>query len=79
MMGRLYNSITLIDQEDNERREEQDRRAELSPTAFPVYTECGTWVRKERRKMPERRLQNIDVCEDQLQEDEFIDLFKSFR
>lgn len=79
MMGRLYNSLTLIDQEDSERREEQDRRAELSPTSFPVYTECGTWVRKERRKMPERRLQNINVCEDQLQEDEFTDLFKAFR
>ena len=61
-----------------ERRTDEDRRSEFSPTNFPVYTETGSWVRKERRNKPERSLQNIDVKENEILEEEFKELFKEY-
>ena len=80
IMGQLDKSINEpnLSEEEQERRDETDRRAELSPTNFPVYTETGSWVRKERRKKPERRIQNICVAENQLLEEEFMHLFKEY-
>ena len=64
--------------EHKDRRDETDRRQADGPTTFPVYTACGNWVRRDRRNTPERRVQSIDVVEDQLLEEEFKDLFKDF-
>ena len=63
---------------DGERRNKSDRRTTLEATRFPVYTASGTWVRLDRRNTPERRVGSIDVGEDQLMEDEFMELFKDF-
>jgi hypothetical protein len=64
--------------EDADRREKEDRRLNINPTTFPVFTRSGTWIRKECRKMPERRLENINVTETHLRVEEFNELFKEF-
>lgn len=70
--------IPANEKENSERRNESDRRTALGPTNFPVYTACGNWVRKDRRNIPERRLDSIDVTEDRLLEEEFKELFKDY-
>ena len=78
-MIRLGESDTSLENDaEDDRRNESDRRQVLGPTNFPVYTACGNWVRRDRRNIPERRLQSIDVAEDQILEEEFKDLFKDF-
>ncbi|MDW3094757.1 MAG: hypothetical protein R8G33_03700 [Gammaproteobacteria bacterium] len=64
--------------EDKERRVREDRRLNLNPTTFPVFTTSGTWIRKECRKTPERRIENINVTETQIEDEEFNELFKEF-
>jgi len=51
---------------------------DFSPTTFPVYTKQGTWIRKECRKTPERRVDNINVSETNINAKEFEELFKEF-
>ena len=63
---------------DKERRNASDRRSEFTPVKFPIYTEYGTWVRKECRKSPDRRINNINVSEKYLLDDEFKELFKDY-
>lgn len=63
---------------DGNRREKEDRRVNLNPTTFPVFTKSGTWIRRECRKVPERRLENINVTETQMKDEEFKELFKEF-
>ncbi len=63
---------------DSERRNQADRRTSVEATQFPVYTASGTWVRCDRRKNPERRVKSINVGEDQLLEEEFMELFKDY-
>ena len=61
-----------------ERRRSKDRRVDFVPTTFPVYTRNGTWVRRECRKTPERRIDNINVAETHIDAEEFKELFKDF-
>ncbi len=61
-----------------ERRTEIDRRLDFYSTKFPVFTCNGTWIRKECRKTPERRLSNINVDETHIKDDEFKELFKDY-
>ncbi len=71
--------IKIVDtSEDEDRREKEDRRVNLNPTMFPVFTKSGTWIRRECRKVPERRLENINVTETQIKDEEFNELFKEF-
>ena len=70
--------ITIDDTENHDRRDKPDRRLDLNPTTFPVFTTSGTWIRRECRKTPERRLNNIDVTETNVRDDEFNELFKDF-
>ena len=72
------NKFVLIEDECNERRSKPDRRVDFSPTTFPVYTKQGTWIRKECRKTPERRVDNINVSETNINAKEFEELFKEF-
>ncbi|MFK7793740.1 MAG: hypothetical protein AB8B89_00180 [Gammaproteobacteria bacterium] len=60
------------------RRESEDRRLNINPTIFPVFTKSGNWIRKECRKIPERRIDNINVTETRLKDEEFNELFKEF-
>ncbi len=68
----------LIEDEYSERRTQEDRRIDFNPTTFPVYTKQGTWVRKECRKTPERRIDNMNVSETELDAHEFKELFKDY-
>ncbi|MFK8027971.1 MAG: hypothetical protein AB8C40_07910 [Gammaproteobacteria bacterium] len=71
--------IKIVDtSEDEDRREKEDRRVNLNPTTFPVFTKSGTWIRRECRKVPERRLENINVIETKIKDEEFNELFKEF-
>ena len=71
--------IKIVDtSEDEDRREKEDRRVNLNPTTFPVFTKSGTWIRRECRKVPERRLENINVTETKIKDEEFNELFKEF-
>ena len=67
-----------IAESDANRREKEDRRLNINPTTFPVFTKSGTWIRKECRKIPERRIDNINVTETRLRDEEFNELFKEF-
>ncbi len=65
----------LIDDHDDDRRKQPDRRINFAPTTFPVYTRQGNWIRKECRKTPERRIKNIDVKESYISNEQFKELF----
>lgn len=70
------NKFKLIESE--ERRGLSDRRVEFAPTSFPVFTKQGTWIRKECRKTPERRVDNINVSESLVDDEEFKEIFKEY-
>jgi len=55
-----------------EKREKQ-RRHYKSVTRFPLHTLRGDWVASERRKVPTRRLNDIEV--EEITIDEFISGF----
>ncbi len=61
-----------------DRRVKEDRRLNILITIFPIFTKSGTWIRKECRKTPERRIKNINVAETQMKDEEFNELFKGF-
>jgi len=61
-----------------ERRSLDERRKEGLFSKFPIRLESGSVVSKDRRFIPERRLQKIVVSEKDLQADEFNELFKKF-
>ena len=58
------------------RRSNRDRRKEEYYVDFPVKTLEGYVVHKDRRFKPERRLRNIRVSENILNEAEFRKIFK---
>lgn len=74
------NKFVVLPPEDEilERRKKTDRRADFKSTTFPVFTKQGTWIRKECRKTPERRVENIDVAEASIDAEEFKELFKDY-
>jgi len=72
-----YKKITNSDV-NADRRINEDRRVNTDPTTFPIFAESNTWIRKECRKTPERRLKNISVTETHLKDEEFNKLFKEF-
>lgn len=74
----MVNKFVLIEDDLNERRETSDRRVDFTATTFPIFTKQGTWVRKECRKTPERRIENLNVTETQLDAQEFKELFKEY-
>ena len=77
--GCMTKYIKIVDDcESGDRREKEDRRAHFNPTTFPVFTKNGTWIRRECRKTPERRLENINVTETKMRDEEFDELFKEF-
>jgi len=70
--------VFVIEDDFEERRSQPDRRADFVPTTFPVFTRQGTWIRKECRKTPERRVENINVSESQIDPEQFKELFKNY-
>ena len=60
------------------RKKSSERRHSDSITQFPIITTQGICVRKERRKIPERRMSNIVVKETVMNEEVFETLFSNY-
>ena len=59
-------------------KKSSERRHSDSITQFPIITTQGICVRKERRKIPERRMSNIIVKETVMNEEVFETLFSNY-
>ena len=64
------------DQEFTERRAKTDRRNFHQSVSFPLKTAEGLVVIKDRRKTPDRRVNNISVEEAEMDDDEFSRYFE---
>ena len=62
----------------SERRKTRERRKNEAIAQFPIITALGICVRKDRRKIPDRRLSNIVVHETSIKEEIFDMLFCSY-
>ena len=60
------------------RKKSSERRHSDNITQFPIITTQGICVRKERRKIPERRMSNIVVKETVMNEEVFETLFSNY-
>lgn len=60
------------------RKKSSERRHNDNITQFPIITTQGICVRKERRKVPERRMSNIVVKETVMNEEVFETLFSGY-
>ena len=58
-----------------ERRNHNDRRTSMQAAQFPIITRNGSCVRKDRRRLPERRVSKIEVDEAHVREEIFGILF----
>tara|TARA_R110002096_G_scaffold176819_4_gene353246 strand:- start:1432 stop:1656 length:225 start_codon:yes stop_codon:yes gene_type:complete len=67
-----------INEEKEERREREDRRSLHRAVSFPYKTKVGLVILKDRRKVPDRRLNNISVEDTELDEEEFIKNYQKF-
>jgi hypothetical protein len=61
----------------NDRRNKPERRSSAVVHQFPILTEDGLNVRKDRRATPERRISNIIVKEWFIKESIFKTLFQN--
>lgn len=68
-----------LDQELDERRAEDDRRDFKSALSDPNNLLCETVINRDRRKMPERRLNNISVEETEIVEEEFLEYLSTYK
>ena len=59
----------------NDRRNKPERRDSIVVSQFPFITTHGTFIRKDRRAIPERRISNIIVKEWRIRESIFETLF----
>ncbi|MDW3094758.1 MAG: hypothetical protein R8G33_03705 [Gammaproteobacteria bacterium] len=60
------------------RKKSSERRHSETVAQFPIITTQGICVRKERRKLPERRISNIVVRETVMNEEVFETLFSNY-
>ena len=79
---RRSNSQKIVTQERRKPRERRkkssERRHSESVAQFPIITTQGICVRRERRKIPERRMSNIVVRETVMNEEVFETLFSNY-
>ena len=59
-----------------ERRLGVERRQNDNIPSFPLITGIGLCISKDRRTLPERRMGDIEVTEEILQQDVFDSIFK---
>jgi hypothetical protein len=71
---------TLSDQdkERENRRERNDRRSFNRTVDFPYKIKQGLVILKDRRKAPDRRVNNISVEDTEIDEEEFIKRYQKF-
>ena len=67
-----------IEDNQEDRRTENDRRDFKSSLENSIDDTDGLIINKDRRKMPERRLNNIQVEETEIVEDEFLEYMESY-
>ena len=68
-----------LDQELDERRASNDRRDFKSALSDPTIAINDLVICKDRRKMPERRLNNISVEETEIVEEEFLEYLNNYK
>lgn len=61
-----------------ERRADGDRRSLHRAVSFPYKTKEGLVILKDRRKAPDRRLNNISVEDAEIDEEEFIKSYQKY-
>ena len=64
--------------DSSERREKQDRRSMESAIDFPFKAKSGLIVMKDRRIRPDRRLNNIAVDNEEIDEQQFEETYQKF-
>lgn len=64
--------------EQEERRDKDDRRSLHRSVSFPFKTKDGLVILKDRRKVPDRRVNNISVEDTEIDEEEFIKKYQKF-
>ena len=60
------------------RKKFSERRRNEAIAQFPIITTQGICVRRDRRKIPDRRISNIVVCMANLKEEVFDILFSNY-
>ena len=60
------------------RKKSSERRRHEAIAQFPIITTQGICVRRDRRKIPDRRMSNIVVRETNLKEEVFDTLFSNY-
>ena len=65
-------------EEREERRDRDDRRSLHRSVSFPYKTKQGLVILKDRRKAPDRRVNNITVEDAEIDEEEFIKKYQKF-
>ena len=60
------------------RREKQDRRAMDNSADFPFKTKEGLIVMKDRRVRPDRRLNNIAVDTEEIDQEQFEETYQRY-
>ncbi|MEM1003484.1 MAG: hypothetical protein AAGH46_12625 [Bacteroidota bacterium] len=75
----MQNSTIQSNSRSQERRKSSyERRRHETIVQFPIITTQGICVRKDRRKIPDRRLSNISVREASIKEEVFSKLFSHY-
>ena len=72
------NSLPEQVENEQERRASDDRRSSHSAVSFPYKTKEGLVILKDRRKTPDRRVNNISVEDTEIDEEEFIKNYQKF-
>ena len=65
-------------EQDSERREKRDRRNLENSVDFPFKTKEGLIVMRDRRVRPDRRLNNITVDNEDIDEEAFAEAYRKF-
>lgn len=63
---------------ESDRRDNFDRRDLYNAKTFPFKTKDGVLILKDRRKTPDRRVNNITVYDEEIDEQAFLDNYKKF-
>ena len=66
------------DNQEEDRRSSDDRRSLHRSVSFPYKTKEGLVILKDRRKIPDRRINNISVEDTEIDEEEFIKNYQKF-
>ena len=71
-------SAKLKNKSPERRKKSSERRRNEAIAQFPIITTQGICVRRDRRKIPDRRMSNIIVRETVMKEEIFETLFSNY-